>query len=67
MESEERKRHFEGERRTVARSVDSRVRSLVYREGTVQVGDRLVSVNGQTVHGLTLAQAQKIIRDSNEK
>ncbi|RZF34227.1 hypothetical protein LSTR_LSTR010547 [Laodelphax striatellus] len=34
------------------------------REGTIKVGDRLISVDGRPLHSVTLSEAQTILKDS---
>jgi len=36
------------------------------RDGTIQVGDRLISVSGQEVRTFNLSQAQKLLRESDK-
>lgn len=39
---------------------------IVNRNGTIQVGDRLVTINGREVAGSSLVQVQKWIRESDK-
>lgn len=38
---------------------------LYYREGTIKVGDHLLSVDGVSLNGLTLAEADAVLRQSD--
>ena len=39
---------------------------LFHRDGTVQIGDRVLSVNGRELAGCSLIQAQKWIRETDK-